>query len=99
MDYYKGLSYKKLNESKKAQKVFESMIEYANDKLQGEDASVTGVIFGGRDAENVRKSLYYTIKGLANKGLGNLNNASEDLQKAVELSKSNLWAQVESKNI
>ncbi len=99
MDYYKGLSYKKLNENKKAQKVFDAMTEYANEKIQGGDTSETGVIFGGRDAENVRKSLFYTIKGLGNKGLDKLNKATEDLQKAVELSQSNLWAQVELKEI
>lgn len=99
MDYYKGLSFRKLNESKKAQRVFDAMIEYANERLQGEDASETGVIFGGRDAENVRKSLYYTIKGLGNKGLDQGNKAAEDLQNAVELSHSNLWAQVELKGI
>jgi hypothetical protein len=47
------------------------------------------------EAENVRKSLYYTIRGLGNIGLKNGKKAKEDLQKAVDLSRSNLWAKVE----
>jgi tetratricopeptide (TPR) repeat protein len=86
MDYYKGLSYAELGENRKADNVFKSMIEYANDKLQGEETVEAGVIFGAGEAENVRKSLYYTIRGLGNKGLGNGNKAEEDLQKAVDFS-------------
>jgi tetratricopeptide (TPR) repeat protein len=69
MDYYKGLSFAELGEKRKADKVFKSMVEYANDKLQGEETVEAGVIFGAGEAENVRKSLYYTIRGLGNKGL------------------------------
>ena len=75
------------------------MIDYANEKLSGKDTSETGVIFGQRDAENVRNSLYYTIRGLGNKGLKNTEEAKNDLQKAVELSISNLWAKVELDNL
>jgi tetratricopeptide (TPR) repeat protein len=95
MDYYKGLSYAELGENREANKVFQSMVEYANNKLQGEETVEAGVIFGAGEAENVRKSLYYTIRGLGNKGLDNENKSKEDLQKAVDLSRSNLWAKVE----
>jgi tetratricopeptide (TPR) repeat protein len=95
MDYYKGLSFAELGETRKAEKVFKSMIDYANEKLQGEETVEAGVIFGASEAENVRKSLYYTIRGLGNKGLGKEIKAKEDLQKAVDLSRSNLWAKVE----
>jgi tetratricopeptide (TPR) repeat protein len=95
MDYYKGLSYAELGENREANKVFQSMVEYANDKLQGEETVEAGVIFGAGEAENVRKSQYYTIRGLGNKGLDNENKSKEDLQKAVDLSRSNLWAKVE----
>jgi tetratricopeptide (TPR) repeat protein len=95
MDYYKGLSFAELGETRKADEVFKSMIEYANEKLQGEETVEAGVIFGASEAENVRKSLYYTIRGLGNKGLDNENKAEDDLIKAVDLSCSNLWAKVE----
>jgi tetratricopeptide (TPR) repeat protein len=98
MDYYKGLSYAELGETRKAEKVFKSMIEHANEKLQGEETVEAGVIFGAGEAENVRKSQYYTIRGLGNKGLDKTNKAEEDLQKAVDLSRSNLWAKVELDN-
>ena len=95
MDYYKGLSYAALGDDKKADHVFEAMIEYADNKMNEEYSAEAGVIFGEREAENVRKSRFYTIRGLGQKGLGNKSKAKEDLQKAVNLSYSNLWAKVE----
>jgi tetratricopeptide (TPR) repeat protein len=95
MDYYKGLAYAKTGEKNKATEVFESMVAEANRQLQAQATSEAGVIFGEREAEAVRNSRYYTMKGLGNKGLGHNKPASEDLKKAVELSQSNLWAKVE----
>jgi hypothetical protein len=51
--------------------------------------------FGEREAENVRLSNAYLLKGLGYKGLGNKGAANENLKKAVELSASNLWARAE----
>jgi Tfp pilus assembly protein PilF len=48
--------------------------------------------FGEREAENVRLSNAYLLKGLGYKGLGDTNAATENLKKAVELSVSNLYA-------
>jgi tetratricopeptide (TPR) repeat protein len=95
MDYYKGLAYAKTGERNKAKEVFESMIAEANMQLQAQATSEAGVIFGEREAENIRNSRFYTMKGLGNKGLKNNQLANEDLKKAVELSQSNLWAKVE----
>ena len=53
--------------------------------------------FGEREAENVRLSNAYLLKGLGYKGLGDTKSANENLSKAVELSASNLWANVEMK--
>jgi hypothetical protein len=72
------------------------MIEYANRRI--EDAvpkEAAGVIFGEAEAENTRMSQSFTIRGLGNKGLGNTDKAKKDLNKAVELSYSNLWAKAE----
>lgn len=94
MDYYKGLSFQKLGNNKDAKKVFESMLKEANTQLFSEYSDL-GVKFGGREAGNVRESRYYTIRGLAYKGLNNITQANEDLSKAVQLSHSNLWANAE----
>ena len=53
--------------------------------------------FGEKEAENVRLSNAYMIKELGYKGLGDSKPAAENLSKAVELSASNLWANVEVK--
>jgi tetratricopeptide (TPR) repeat protein len=98
MNYYQGLSYMELNDSKNAEKVFESMIEEANQQLENKDAAEAGVIFGERETENVRLSRNYTILGLGQKGLKKIKPANTNLQKAVELNYSNLWAKVELEN-
>ncbi len=94
MDYYQGLSYAKLGDQANAKKMFETMVSEANKHLQLVDISEVGVIFGGRESGNVRMSRLYTMRGLGYKGLGQLKQAREDLEKAVELSYSNLWAKV-----
>jgi tetratricopeptide (TPR) repeat protein len=95
MNYYQGLSYAKLGDNNNAKKTFEQLIDEANQQLKRSNDSEAGVIFGEREAENVRKSRYYTMKGLGNKGLKKIKQANEDLKKAVGLLYSNLWAKVE----
>jgi len=51
--------------------------------------------FGESEADNVRLSNAYLLKGLGYKGFGETKTASENLKKAVELSASNLYAKVE----
>lgn len=93
--YYQGLSYVKLGNKNQAKKIFDSLISEADRQLQEVAASEIGVIFGGREASNDRLSRLYTMRGLGHKGLGDLQKAKADLHKALELSRSNLWAQVE----
>lgn len=95
MDYYQGLSYDKLGDKNRAKKIFESLISEANKELQRE-ASEVGVIFGEREAANDRQSRLYTMRGLGYKGLGESQKAKADLNKAKELSRSNVWAIAES---
>lgn len=94
MNYYQGLSLIKLGNNVNAKNVFESMIEHANIQLNSEYSDF-GVKFGGREAGNVRKSRFYTVRGLAYKGLNNIKRAKDDLNTAVELSYSNIWANTE----
>jgi len=95
MSYYQGLSYDKLGNKEQAKKIFDSLISEADRQLQGTGSSEVGVIFGGREASNDRMSRLYTMRGLGYKGLGDLQKAKEDLNRALELSQSNLWALAE----
>jgi len=99
MDYYRGLSFVQLGNDGNAKKVFQSLIAEANKQLSEPVSSEAGVIFGEREAENIRKSRYHTMRGLGNKGLGKMKQATEDLKKAVDFSHSNLWAKVELENM
>ncbi|MGD0756547.1 MAG: DUF5107 domain-containing protein [Bacteroidales bacterium] len=95
--YYQGLSYLKLGNKGKASECFNSLIEDGIKSLnQGSEIDFFAK-FGEREAENVRKSNAYLMKGLGYKGLGSTNAAMENLNKAVELSASNLWANLELK--
>jgi hypothetical protein len=51
--------------------------------------------FGEPESENLQLSGAYMLKGLGYKDLGDTKTANENLQKAVELSASNLWANTE----
>ena len=93
--YYQGLSYAKIGNSEQAEKIFESLISEANRQLQQSTSSEVGVIFGGSEATNDRISRLYTMRGLGYKGLGELQKAKDDLNKALELSRSNLSAAIE----
>ena len=95
MNYYQGLSHAKLGNNDQAKKIFESLISEADRQLEREAGSEVGVIFGGREATNDRLSRLYTMRGLGYKGLGQKQQAMDDLNKAVELSQSNLWALAE----
>ena len=92
MNYYQGLSYAKLGDNEQAKKIFESLVSDADSQLERSATSEVGVIFGGREAANDRLSRLYTMRGLGRKGLGQLQQAKDDLNKAVELSQGNLWA-------
>jgi tetratricopeptide (TPR) repeat protein len=95
MSYYQALSYDKLGNKDLAKKLFDSLIAEADNQLQQAATSEVGMIFGGREAMNDRLSRLYTMRGLGYKGLGESSKAKEDLKKALELSRSNLWVKVE----
>ena len=95
--YYQGLSLQKLGEKQKASELFNSLIS-AGDKKMSRDSDIDFFAkFGEQEAENVRLSNAYLLKGLGYKGLGDSKSATENLSKAVGLSASNLWANVEVK--
>jgi tetratricopeptide (TPR) repeat protein len=93
--YYQGLSYFKLGDKQKASEYFNSLIEEGDKRIKQDSEIDFFAKFGEREAENVRLSTAYMLKGLGYKGLGNINAATVNLKKAVELSASNLFAGVE----
>ena len=93
MSFYKGLSFQQLKMKKEADEVFQSLINEGKKQLKpGSQNNDFFAIFGEREAEKVRQSAAYTLRGLGYKGMGKLKAAKEDLTKAVELSVGNLWA-------
>jgi tetratricopeptide (TPR) repeat protein len=93
--YYQGLSFAKLGKNDQAKKIFESLVSEADQQMKQSMDSEVGAIFGRREAANNRLSRLYTMRGLGYKGLGNLEKAKDDLNKALELSQSNLTAIIE----
>jgi len=96
--YYQGLSHLKLGNKAKASENFNKLIEEGNKRLkQGSEIDFFAK-FGEKEAANVQLSNAYLLIGLGEKGLGNTILATENIKKAVELSASNLWANMELKN-
>ncbi len=101
MSYYKGLSFQELNKKNEADEIFQNLVETGDKRINPENSESNDffAIFGEREAENTRKSIAYTLRGLGYKGLGKNKQAKEDLQNAVEWSVGNLWAQSELRNL
>ena len=98
MSYYQGLSFVKLGKADQAKKIFESLVSEADRQLKITSTEEWGVYFGAREDVNDRMSRLHTMRGLGYKGLGELQKAKADLDKAVELSRSNIWAREEKVN-
>jgi len=97
--FYQGLSFSKLGEKNEAAEAFNALVA-EGDRLIEQRTSATSDFFakfGEREAENARLSNAFLLKGLGYKGLGNNAAAIENLQKAVELSAGNLYANMELK--
>lgn len=95
--YYQGLSYSRLGKKKEASDAFTAIIEEGDKQVKQSASNEVDFFakFGEKEAENARLSNAYLLKGLGYKGLGNAAAAKENLQKAVELSASNLYAATE----
>jgi tetratricopeptide (TPR) repeat protein len=99
--YYQGLSFKKLGMNSEAIEAYNAIIAEGERQINLSTSNETDFFskFGVREAENARVSNAYLLKGLGYKGLGNTAAAKENLQKAVELSASNLYAITELQEI
>ena len=91
------MSFEKLGKKKEAADIFNVLITEGDRQIGQSPAKEIDFFakFGEKEAENARLSNAYLLKGLGNKGLNNKNAAKENLQKAVELSASNLYAVTE----
>ncbi len=101
INYYQALSYSKLGKKKEAAVIFNTLVS-EGDRQVGQSSSKEVDFFakfGEKEAENARLSNAYLLKGLGYKGLGNISLARENLQKAVELSASNLYAITELQDL
>ncbi len=99
ISYYQGLSFQKLGQNDKADKLFKALIEEGNNRMNNESEIDFFAKFGERESAKNRISNANLLVGLGLKGLGKNKEAKEKLQKAVELSVSNLWAGVELKGL
>ena len=93
--YYQGLSLQKLGNKAKAEQIFRSLITEGDKRMDTNTEVDFFAKFGEREAKQVQISNAYLLKGLGYKGLGDKKSANENLKKAVELSASNLYANVE----
>jgi tetratricopeptide (TPR) repeat protein len=95
--YYQGLSYLKVGNKNKANEYFNALIEEGKKVIdQGSEVDFFAK-FGELESENVQLSNAYLNIGLGYKGLGDHKLADDNLRKSVELSASNLWANIEWK--
>jgi tetratricopeptide (TPR) repeat protein len=99
--YYQALSCSRLGKKKEAEDIFNSLITEGDRQIAQSSSREVDFFakFGEKEAENARLSNAYLLKGLGYKGLGNTVSAKENLQKAVDLSAGNLYANVELNNL
>jgi tetratricopeptide (TPR) repeat protein len=92
--YFQGLSWLKLGKKTDAADAFNALITEGEREIKQSSSGEVDFFakFGTKEAENARLSNAYLLKGLGYKGLGNTTAAKDNLQKAVELSASNLYA-------
>jgi tetratricopeptide (TPR) repeat protein len=95
INYYQALSYKKLGENEKATAIFNALIDKGNQMLTTTAETDFFAKFGVKESANNRLSSANLLIALGQKGLDKNTEAKENLQKAVDLSASNLWAAVE----
>jgi len=99
--YYQGLSHLKLGNKAEASEIFNSMISDGERQITQRSSAGADFFakFGAQEAENVRLSNAYLLKGLGYKGLGDIAQATENLKEALERQASNLFAIVELNGI
>jgi len=92
--YYRGLAMQELGEDNRAEEVFNTLVERGMRKLKDEDETDMYAKFGETESPASRKSEAHLEAGLGYAGLDKREKAKSELQLAVQLDNSNLWAGV-----
>lgn len=91
--YAHGLCKQKMGDQAGAEKVFEALIENGRNKLtQGEIVDYFAK-FGAQSSEQARRASGHLAIGLGLLGQGDQDAARRELEQAVELNRSDVWAQ------
>ncbi len=99
ISYYQGLSWQKLGNRQKSDEIFRKLVDEGTQMLESSAEPDSFAKFGERSTGNARFSNARLLIGLGYKGLGETGKAKENLEQAVSLSVSNLWAGVELKGL
>jgi len=95
LKYYVGLSLSKLGQDKSAEKIFNEIIKYAEDRLEkGTDIDFFAK-FGERQSQQKKLSNYHYILGLGFLGKNEKEIAKKEFEKSIELDINHIWAQNE----
>jgi tetratricopeptide (TPR) repeat protein len=95
ISYYQGLSWQKLGNRQKSDEIFRKLVAEGTQMLESSTEPDFFAKFGERSTGNARLSNARLLIALGYKGLGETGKAKENLEQAVSLSVSNLWAGVE----
>jgi len=92
ISYYQGLVFRKLSQEKKANQMFDGLIDYAKERLQAAPSMDFFAKFGERQSAMVRKANAHYLLGLGCLGKGKKSEARAQFEKALELNLNHLWA-------
>jgi tetratricopeptide (TPR) repeat protein len=90
--FYQGLSFSKLDQKDKAEEIFDELIDSAKEKLSQDAAVDVFAKFGRQQTEAARKASAHYALGLGYLGKGLRDKAKVELEKAVKLNVSHVWA-------
>jgi len=90
--YYIGRAYKKLGRADKANEQFDNIIAAGKDRLKAGGSMDFFAKFGEQQTEEARKASGYYLIGLGYLGKGQREEATKQLEKAVDLNINHIWA-------
>jgi tetratricopeptide (TPR) repeat protein len=89
--YYKGMAYKKLGETEKANAEFDILLKYSNEKREAN--SFFNQFDKGLSPTTVQANKYY-LAGLAYLGFGEQEKANIEFKKTLELLPDQPWCKI-----
>jgi len=103
--YYRALAHHQLGDEAEAVTALAALRQAATEQMQAEvkidyfATSLPNFLIFDDDLEKRNQAACLFVRGLAQFGLGNRNEAVNDLQKTLEIDGNHLWAQVELREI